>query len=72
MNNLGFVELIVILVGIFGTAFWIWMLAECAIKEPNNNEKIVWLIVIAVTHFVGALIYFIVRRPKRISSATPA
>ena len=72
MPNLGFVELIVILVGVFGTAFWIWMLAECAIKEPNNNEKIVWIIVIAVTHFVGALIYFIVRRPKRISSATPA
>ena len=31
----------------------------------DGNEKIVWIVIIAVTHWIGALIYFIVRRPER-------
>ena len=48
-------------------AFWIWMLVEAATKEPSQgNEKIVWILVIIFTHWIGALIYFLVRRPERI------
>jgi len=54
------------LIGILGTVFWIWMLIDCATKESSQgNDKIVWIIVIALTHFIGALIYFLVRRPTR-------
>jgi len=53
--------------GILGTIFWIWMLVDAATKEPSQgNEKIVWILVIALTHWIGALIYFFVRRPHRI------
>jgi hypothetical protein len=46
--------------------FWIWMLVDCATKEPSeSNDKIVWILVILFTHWVGALIYFLVRRPER-------
>ncbi len=56
----------VFLIGILGTVFWIWMLIDCATKESSQgNDKIVWIIVIALTHFIGALIYFLVRRPTR-------
>ena len=49
------------------TVFWIWMLVECATKEKTEgNRQLIWIIVIAVTHLVGALIYFLVRRPERI------
>jgi hypothetical protein len=71
MPSFGFPEIIIMMILfaiLLGTVFWIWMLVECAVKEPNNNEKIVWIIIIAVTHLIGALIYFIVKRPKRISS----
>ncbi|MBX7257879.1 MAG: PLD nuclease N-terminal domain-containing protein [Candidatus Hydrogenedentes bacterium] len=52
--------------GIGGTVLWIWMLIDCAMNEPSSgNDKIVWIIVIALTHWIGALIYFIVRRPVR-------
>ncbi len=46
--------------------FWIWMLVDCATKEPSQgNDKIVWILVIVFTHWIGALIYFLVRRPER-------
>lgn len=56
----------ILLIGILGTVFWIWMLIDCATKEPSQgNDKIVWILVIALTHFIGAAIYFLVRRPTR-------
>jgi hypothetical protein len=46
--------------------FWLWMLIECATKEPNEgNTKVVWLAIILFTQFVGALLYFFIRRPQR-------
>jgi hypothetical protein len=47
-------------------AFWIWMLVDAAQnKGMEQNERIVWIIVIALTHFIGALLYLIFGRPKR-------
>ncbi len=52
--------------GILATVFWIWMLIDCATKESSQgNDKVVWILVIALTHFIGAAIYFLVRRPTR-------
>ena len=49
-------------------AFWVWMLVDCAMKEPSQgNDKIVWVLVILFTHFIGAALYFFIRRPKRIA-----
>lgn len=54
-------------IGVAGTAFWIWMLVECITRESSEgNDKLVWILVILFTHLLGALIYLIVRRPKRI------
>ncbi|TGC09686.1 PLDc N-terminal domain-containing protein [Methanolobus halotolerans] len=54
-------------VGIIGTVFWVWMLIDCAMKEPSEgNDKLIWVIIILFTHLLGALLYFLVRRPKRI------
>lgn len=66
---LGFVMIILLFLGIgaLGTVFWIWMLVDCATKESDEgNDKLVWIIVIIFTHFLGALIYYLVRRPQRI------
>ena len=52
--------------GVLGTIFWVWMLVDCATKEPEEgNSKVVWTIIIVFTHLVGAAIYFFVRRPQR-------
>jgi len=56
-----------IVVALLLFVFWIWMLIEAATKEPSQgNEKIVWILVIIFTNWLGALIYFFARRPERI------
>jgi hypothetical protein len=53
-------------VGLALMVFWIWMLVDCATKEPSTgNDKIIWILIIVFTHWIGALIYFLVRRPER-------
>lgn len=62
-----FLPAFVFLIMIGGTVLWIWMLIDCATKEPSEgNEKLIWILIIVLTHGIGALIYFLVRRPKRI------
>lgn len=64
------VVLVVIGIAIAAVVFWIWMLIDCATKEPNEgNTKVVWVIVIAITGIIGAAIYYFVRRPQRIAEA---
>jgi hypothetical protein len=49
--------------------FWIWMLIDCATKEPSiGNDKLVWIIIIVFTNIIGALIYFFVRRVPRLEA----
>jgi hypothetical protein len=65
-----FTFLFVFVIGILGTVFWIWMLVDCATKESNEgNNKIIWILIIIFTHFLGALVYYLVRRPERIKEA---
>lgn len=53
-------------IGIGGTILWIWMIVDCATKEPSEgNDKLIWILIIVLTHWIGALIYLLVRRPKR-------
>ena len=56
-----------LVVGVGGTILWIWMIVDCATKEPSEgNDKLIWILIIVLTHWIGALIYLLVRRPKRI------
>lgn len=50
------------------TVFWVWMMIECATKEPaQGNDKLIWILIIVFTHWIGALIYYFVRPPQRIA-----
>ncbi len=52
---------------ILSSLLWLWMLIDCITKESNDgNNKIAWVLIILFTHIVGALIYYLVRRPQRI------
>ena len=67
--GIGFVivSLLMALLGLAATGFWIWMLIDCVTNEPSEgNNKIIWILIIIFTHGLGALIYFFVRRPERI------
>ena len=52
--------------GVGAFVLWIWTLLDCIKNEPSEgNDKVVWVVVIAVMNWIGALIYLIVRRPQR-------
>ncbi|MBI2657530.1 PLDc_N domain-containing protein [Candidatus Woesearchaeota archaeon] len=41
--------------------FWVVMLIDCIKRSfKNENEKIVWVLVIIFLHIIGAIIYFFV------------
>jgi len=47
------------------TIFWIWMLVNAITnKGLGDGEKIAWVLVIFFLHFLGALLYFFIGRPK--------
>ena len=53
--------------GLAALIFWVWILVDCATREPSEgNDKIVWILIIVFTNWIGALIYYLVRRPERI------
>ncbi len=59
--------------GLFALAslgLWVWMLIECATKERSDpdsgNTQLIWILIIVFANLIGALIYFLVRRPERI------
>ena len=47
-----------------GVAFWIWMIYECATRERNSSEKVLWLLLVVFAPVLGSLIYFLVRVVK--------
>ncbi len=57
--------LLLIPLGLAAFAFWIWMLIHAAQnKGLSEGEKVAWVLIIVMVHFLGALIYFFVGRPK--------
>jgi len=63
------VILMLLAIGLGGFILWVWTLIDCITNEPEEgNERIVWVVVIAVAQLIGALIYLIVRRPKRLAT----
>jgi hypothetical protein len=67
----GLVGLVLILcaaiVGLALFAFWIWMLIHAiSNKGLKDTEKLIWVIVILFLHFLGAMIYFFVGKPKAV------
>lgn len=55
------------LIGLASMAFWIWMIIDAATNEPaEESNKIVWVLIVVLLHWLGAAIYYFVRRPERI------
>jgi hypothetical protein len=47
--------------------FWTWILIDCLKGETDKgNTRLIWAAVIVLTYVIGAVLYYIVRRPRRI------
>jgi hypothetical protein len=53
------------LVLLAAAAFWLWMLVDCLRRIfPDSTTKLMWALLIVLTHFVGATIYFFLGRQQ--------
>lgn len=65
MFGWGMPELLLI-ISVFFSIFWIWMLIDAAIHERDATDKIIWVLIVLFLHFIGAVVYYFVRyRPRR-------
>lgn len=58
--------LIWVILAILGLVLWIWALVS-AIQNPalDSTMRIVWVLVIVFTGFIGAIIYLLIGRNRR-------
>jgi UDP-N-acetylmuramyl pentapeptide phosphotransferase/UDP-N-acetylglucosamine-1-phosphate transferase len=58
----------ILLVFLATFVLWIWALVD-AVRAPEeqfrNGNRLIWVLVIGLTHFVGAVIYLAMGRPRR-------
>lgn len=69
ISSWGLLILSHLLVIFLGIAFWIYMIIDCALRKFKTEEqKIIWLIVVCLLGFLGAIVYYYVHgkdpRPK--------
>jgi hypothetical protein len=64
------VWLVVIAASIAATVLWIIALIDVCKREfPGPNDKLIWILVVVLAHWIGALIYWYVGRPKGVLRA---
>lgn len=62
-------QLILILITVFfGIIATIIALVDIVRNEFSGNNKIVWLLVVLLTNFLGVLLYFIIGRKQKLSA----
>ena len=64
-----------LLIWLAATAFWIWAIVD-VVKVPDDSmfrtgNKLIWILVVVLTHVIGAIIYFLVGRPEPSRRAGP-
>lgn len=65
MAFLGIGSLLLAPIILFFSIFWLWMLVHAILnKGLGDVEKIVWVLVVFFLHFLGAVLYFFLGRPK--------
>jgi hypothetical protein len=53
------------LLSLAATIFWVVMLVDAIRRDfRDNTMKIIWILVIVFTHFIGALVYYFIGRPE--------
>jgi hypothetical protein len=52
--------------GVSLLVFWVWMLFDCLTRESREgSERLVWLLAIILTKFLGAGLYYFLRVRRR-------
>jgi hypothetical protein len=60
---------VVWILGLLATVFWLWMLIDVLTSNRPTNEKILWFLVVFFLHLIGAVAYFLIARRRPGSAA---
>jgi hypothetical protein len=67
MLGFSYVFILLAFIGLLSFIFWIWILIDCAKNETDiGNTRLIWVAIIVLTFIVGAFLYYLIRRPKRL------
>ena len=57
--------IIIVVLFLAGFIFWIWTIIDCARREfPQENDKLLWILILVFLGVLGSIIYVIVGRKK--------
>ncbi|MCR4423592.1 MAG: PLD nuclease N-terminal domain-containing protein [candidate division WOR-3 bacterium] len=57
------------IIGLGLFVLWVWVLIDLLTKETDeNNERLIWGLVVGLTYAIGAILYLIIRRQERIKT----
>ena len=70
--GLGAFAIVLWIIGIIASIFWIWMLIDALTSPMETGEKILWFLVIFFLHLIGAVVYLFVRKMGRAQSSAAA
>ena len=57
-----------LLVGMFLFAIWIWTIIDIIKGEfRDNNEKVLWILLVVLLPFIGTVLYFVMGSKNRIA-----
>ena len=60
-----FFWLVMAAVSILALIFWIFMLVDVVKRKfPQENDRIVWILVVVLAGFIGAIVYYFVVKAK--------
>ncbi len=60
--------LLLLSLAVFLGVSWVWALIDCVTKESDQgNSKLIWVLIIVLLHVFGAILYWTVRRPRRLA-----
>lgn len=69
------VTIVALLLMAAGTLFWVWALVD-VVRHPQwvyrGGSQTLWVLVIALTHFIGAVVYVLFGRPRAAGRAATA
>ena len=66
-ESLGVGIIIIFFVIIFAMiAVWVYAIVDIAKNDFEGDNKMIWLLIVILVGFLGAIIYFIVGREKKI------
>ena len=51
------------IIALLASIFWVWMLVDVLTSNMESTDKILWFLVVFFLHLIGAIIYYVVKRP---------